>query len=319
MKKTLLATAIAGVMAATSAQAATIVKSETTKMDLYGNVQLVYSSTDPEVGESKSELADNGSTLGVKGEHSFGNGLTGFFKAEFEFDADEQKDNESKNGLEDGDQAYIGVKGAFGKVQVGSFDTIYNNAIQDGVDPSEVEGPSGAMNTREGDTIAYFSPSFNGLQVQLAAQVKGDGEDFGSADERATEDGTAVEAVVKYEMGGMYVAAGYDNNENRDKENTYGLAAGYTMGALGLNAKFERHEAPNGADDTDYMALGAMYNYGAGSMYGTFQQVDQGNTDFNEILLGANYNLGENFYVYVEYFDQEDDHDTTSLGAVYSF
>ncbi|MCA1773832.1 MAG: porin, partial [Halomonas sp.] len=64
MKKTLLATAIAGSMAATGAQAATIYNEDGTKLDLYGNIQYAYSDVENGDGTSDDGLNDNGTTVG---------------------------------------------------------------------------------------------------------------------------------------------------------------------------------------------------------------------------------------------------------------
>ena len=61
MKKTLLATAIAGAAAFTAegAQAATVYNQDGTKLDLYGNIQIAYYSVDGGA-ETTDEIADNG-------------------------------------------------------------------------------------------------------------------------------------------------------------------------------------------------------------------------------------------------------------------
>src|SRR5690606_32445045 len=103
MKKTLLATAIAGALGASAAaQAATIYNQDGTQLDLYGNIQLAYSSVDGADG-SEDQLHDNGSTIGVAGQHIINSGLTGYFKAEWEHDVDEAKIG---SGIDTGDQAY---------------------------------------------------------------------------------------------------------------------------------------------------------------------------------------------------------------------
>ncbi|MGO2501803.1 MAG: porin, partial [Cobetia marina] len=87
MKKTLLATAIAGAaaLAATSASAATVYNQDGTKLDIYGNVQIAYTYIDKLGGDPDSDLTDNGSTFGAKGEHKINDDIVGYFKAEWEY------------------------------------------------------------------------------------------------------------------------------------------------------------------------------------------------------------------------------------------
>ncbi|WP_421848886.1 porin [Marinomonas sp.] len=181
MKKSIIAIAVSTAALASVPTFA----AEGSTADVYGNIQYAY--TNDNANNKGSNFEDNGSTIGLKGETTVSDSVTAFFKYEVEIEADQKKDGPN-SGRVNLDQAYVGLKGNFGKVQVGSFDTIYNNAIQDGINQFEVLEPSKAGNTTEGDTIAYFSPSMNGFEVQVAAQVKGDNSEL-AADKK---DGTRL-------------------------------------------------------------------------------------------------------------------------------
>lgn len=309
MKKSLIAIAVSSAVFTSVAQAA-----DDSYVDAYGNIQLVYHNSDLSAGGSESEITDNGSTFGFKGESRINNDLTGFFKYELEADADE-KTKDIEINL---DQAYVGAKGNFGKVQIGTFDSIYNNAIQDGIDQFEFAGIEGSETTKEGDTIAYFSPSFNGLEIQLSVQVKGDAESEVAASQ--VEEGESLTAVVKYSVDNLTLAFGYDALENTvNAEETLGLSASYQLdGATTLLAKYEEN-----TDVDSRVGVGASYEYGIGRLYGSFQQVDlelSGSEDYDEYALGATYNLGDNAYVYVEAGQQTaDELNFSAVGAYYSF
>ena len=301
MKKSIIAIAVSSAaLASVSVHAA-----EGSTVDVYGNIQYAY--TDNDAG---SDFEDNGSTIGFKGETTINDDLTAFFKYELEADAD-QKSGDVAVGL---DQAFVGLKGNFGKVQVGTFDSIYNNAIQDSVDQFENLGFSSNKTTTEGDTIAYFSPSMNGLEIQASAQVKGTDN---------ANDGTAVTLVGKYSVDALTVALGYDSLENdqTDDENTIGLNVGYqVMPALNVSAKFETTK-----DTQDAFGLAARYAYGAGDIYASAQVIspDAGD-DYNEFGAGVTYSLASNVYVYGEVASIETsstaDADTqTAVGVYYGF
>ncbi|WP_027961257.1 porin [Halomonas halodenitrificans] len=319
MKKTLLATAIAGAMVASGAQAATIYNQDDTKLDLYGNIQIVYANTNNAAGDSEDELADNGSTLGFSGEHMINRGLTGYFKAEFEHDADEAK---TAGGLNTGDQAYMGLKGNFGDVRVGSWDPLIDDWIQDPITNNEYFDVSDSSYTRnldavsivgienrEGNKLAYTSPSLSGFQFAIGTQFEGDAEGFEDTaliDEdrvnKKADSNASAFGGVKYTAGAFSIAAVYDNldnndgtyqafNEDGDVTSTsdlkagdqYGITAQYTMNTLRVAAKIERFESDNEfSEDANFYALGARYGYGMGDIYGAYQYIDVGGDTFRD-------------------------------------
>lgn len=300
MKKTLLATAIAGALGASAAaQAATIYNQDGTQLDLYGNIQLAYSSVDGADG-SEDQLHDNGSTIGVAGQHIINSGLTGYFKAEWEHDVDEAKIGD---GIDTGDQAYAGLKGNFGDARLGSWDPLIDDWIQDPITNNEFAdvsdsstdlgglypGSTEALSLdREGDKVQYMSPSFGGFQFAVGAQYKGDAE--GEFEQDGLYDNQGSNAAffggVKYTIGGFSIAGVYDSLDNYELTETttgevseaeaYGLTAQYTIDALRLAAKYERTDAEVLGDDAkvDRFGLGARYGYGFGDVYAAYQYVD---------------------------------------------
>ncbi|MFP5301278.1 porin [Cobetia sp. SIMBA_158] len=341
MKKTLLATAIAGAaaLAATSASAATVYNQDGTKLDIYGNVQIVYTYIDKLGGDPDSDLTDNGSTFGAKGEHKINDDIVGYFKAEWEYDADEAK---GSGGLDTGDQAYVGAKGSFGDARIGSWDPLMDDWIQDPITNNEYFdlSDSGTALTaadddstlREGDKLQYMSPTMGGLQFAVGANFNGEGsysdnEDDGVEGVRdeadsgniSGSDQTSFFAGAKYTVGGFSVAAVYDNLDQYegnsvdgdDVGDQYGLTAQYTVDALRVAVKAERFAGEEDDTDVDFYALGARYGYGMGDVYGAYQYVDAedqsnyatkyGDDSFNEFNLGVTYNISSAMYTYVEY------------------
>ena len=223
MKKTLLATAIAGAAAFTAAgaQAATVYNQDGTKLDIYGNVQIVYAGVKDEDGHSRDEIADNGSTFGFAAEHVIYNGLIGYAKIEIDdFKADEMK----VAGRDAGDTAYIGLKGNFGDARIGSYDSLLDDWIQDPISNNEyfdvsdsntfkgapgedADDASVVAGDPEGDKITYTSPVWGGFQFALGTQYKGDAEN-----ENLTDGGEAsIFGGLKYTIGGFSVAGVYDD------------------------------------------------------------------------------------------------------------
>ena len=304
MKKTLLATAIAGALGASAAaQAATVYNQDGTQLDIYGNIQIAYADQetfDDGGVESEDQLLDNGSTIGFSGQHIINPGLTGYFKAEFEHEADEEKIN---GGLSGGDQAYLGLKGNFGDFRVGSWDPIIDDWVQDPISNVEYADVTDSTSDlgrlygddfgvdagadREGDKVQYLSPSLGGLQFVVGTQYKGDAEGDYEADGYENQGSNAsLFGGLKYAVGGFSVAAIYDDLKNYELDSTtggddikadaYGLGAQYAIGTLVVAVKAERTKLDYMGEDgnIDRYALGARYGYGFGDVYGAYQYVD---------------------------------------------
>ncbi|RAR62220.1 putative porin [Onishia taeanensis] len=355
MKKTLLATAIAGAMVVSaSASAATVYNQDGTKLDIYGNIQMVYANVKDENGDSKDEVGDNGSTFGFAAEHAITSDVTGYLKLEFDdFKADEMK----TAGRDSGDQAYVGAKGSFGDVRLGSYDPLIDDWIQDPITNNEYFNVSDSYSEAvdngivETDKLTYTSPSFGGLQFAVGTQYKGNAEG-----ENVTDSGDAsFFGGAKYTAGAFSIAAVYDNLDTFESRNgggngefsvdpdtgaitqaaapeangkfgdQYGVTAQYTMGALRVAAKYETFDSDFDDSDIDFAALGARYGYGMGDVYGAYQNVsyDADNIDDrDEVVVGATYNISSAMYTYVEVAtdDRENDKgDGVATGITYLF
>lgn len=338
MKKTLIATAIAAV----SFSGAALAQSDGTetaeyspaelasRMDsmptVYGNIQLAYYSSSVDNGDSNSALRDNGSTIGFKHSHEIMPGVTGFFKAEFEFDANNKATNDSgsrtdgKNGgLNSFDEAYIGVAGdSFGTVWVGSDDSTYETAIDE--ISNHYEGLDqyigGSYTTGEGDLIQYSTPSFSGLKLHAAVQITGS-----AAQDAAGHSGSyPYQLAATYEMDALELAVAMDSNDgntgyssntpltgvDKSNENTYGVRASYTTGELRLTGEYQTRKnfwdsyglmgiysiGPN-VFSASWVRRAPSSEYAAANITGYTNDVDV-------YTLQALHNLSDNMYVFVE-------------------
>ncbi|MDN3524292.1 porin [Halomonas sabkhae] len=353
MKKTLLATAIAGAMVASGAQAATVYNQDGTKLDVYGNIQLAVYSTKGGNGEYDTQLTDNGTTFGFAAEHVIYDGLTGYMKLEIDdINADEMATGPRQDG---GDTAYVGMKGNFGDVKLGSYDDLFDDWIQDPVtnnegfdvsDSTSYAGLGGAIQT---DQLTYVSPSFSGLEMAIGTQFKGDAE----AENLSGDNNASVFGGAKYTAGNFSVAAMYDNLDNYEVRSAaainagqefgdrYGITGQYSMDSLRVALKLERFESDvDGVDSTNFYGLGARYGYGNGDIYGAYQYVDVGAEDFtnelgetlqdeqerdetyNQVIVGATYNISDSMYTWAEaalYDKENDEDDGVGVGVTYMF
>lgn len=341
MKKTLIASAIA---AATFSGAA--MAQESNLPTVYGNIQYAITHTDVEDVESGINHFDNGSTIGLKHDHEIAPGITGFLKLELEGINADNKDAEDDNaGLNELDEAYIGVKGdRFGQVWVGSDDSQYEVLIDAIEEYYEVafQNIGADFETGEGDLIQYVSPSFRGVTLHGAVAIQGDN------DEEYDKKSYPYQLGVKYSTDMFSVALAMDSNDgSSNAENTYGLHAavmpveGATLGLLystrsGDGTEDNAWEDGVGTSDLvlgnedgqDLFGAYARYVLGTNTFQVSYEQAeaDENDLEASTVTLQALHNVSDNLYVYTEGYLRNDDDGTTdtdttelALGAVYYF
>ncbi|PFG51855.1 VCBS repeat-containing protein [Marinobacter sp. LV10R520-4] len=319
MKKTLIASAIAAISfsGAAAAQATMSASEMAAKMDsmpqVYGNIQLAVVYDDIKDGPNSIDHADNGSTIGVKHDHMIAPGLTGFFKAELEFEAD---DKATSTGLDDFDEAYIGVKGdSFGQVWIGSDDSTYERAVDEISNFWEVASLNlgGGYDTGEGDLIQYMTPSFGGMTLGAAVQVNGDDKDGGKSYPYQLSAVYAVDALeLAFAMDSNDGASAYSktfnvgdvSTQSANNENTYGVRASYNMDSLRLTGQIQTRK-----DVADTYGLMGVYTLGQNqfalsyevrNLDGAAKDLASGEDTTDTISIQALRNVSDNLYVYVE-------------------
>ena len=319
MKKTLIASAIAAIsLSGAAAAQVTLSASELgAKMDsmpeVYGNIQLAVVYDDVKDGANSIDHTDNGSTIGVKHEHLIAPGITGFFKAELEFNAD---DKATSTGLNDFDEAYIGVRGdSFGEIWVGSDDSTYESAIDEIVNFWEVASLNlgGSYDTGEGDLIQYTTPSFGGMTLGAAVQINGDDKTGGKSYPYQLSAVYAVDALeLAVAMDSNDGASAYSDifdagdldTQSVNNENTYGVRASYNMDSLRLTGQIQTRK-----DVADTYGLMGVYTLGQNqfalsyevrNLDGAAKDLASGEDTTDTISIQALRNVSDNLYVYVE-------------------
>ncbi|WP_020410668.1 porin [Hahella ganghwensis] len=330
MKKTLIASAVAAASMASVAQAAEMMP------EFYGNIQLAYIHTSEETGSTETttnDFADNGSTLGFKHSHEISPGLTGFLKAELEFDADENHGD----GINKVDEAFIGVKGDFGSVQVGTDDTVYE--WWDVIDISEAVGISGEFEgVYEGDNLQYVSPTIaGGLTVGVTLALDSTERHTGAIGAKYKTD--MFEVILGYSLGREETIDHDDNDATAkvavDTGDSIGLGANIFLGDLTLGVQYETKSADSvsGTDDPSTEADGygfiAIYSLGASQLAAGYYAAENDadpSAEEDKFYLQALHNVSDNMYAYVEYTNgseeagaSETDIEEFAIGATYYF
>ncbi|MCP5208692.1 MAG: porin [Hahellaceae bacterium] len=319
MKKTLIASAVA------AAALSVNVSADAALPTVYGNIQLAWFYDNVDDGKSSSALVDNGSTIGFKHEHEVAPGVTAFLKAELEFDADDKAGN---GGLNQFDEAYIGVKGDFGQVLVGSDDSLYENSIDIIYNFWEFgNGAVGRMSydTGEGDIVRYETPSMGGLVVGGQVQINGDAE--------KADKSYPYQLAATYKLDNLTLALAMDSNDgdraysNGDgtsvnNKNTYGVRATVDLDSISITGEYQTR-----IDTKDQYGVLAVFTAGSNQFAAgvELQDYDNGNQTTG-VALQALHNLSDNMYVWTEgYYVTSEvgkvdvDGSVLALGATYVF
>lgn len=336
MKKTLLASAIAtSLLAAASAQAAvTVFENESTKIENYGRLDLMLTNHD-----SVRDIEDGGTRIGFRASNKINENLTAFARVEFRFDGSERnrigrvttKDDDVGAGGEDvltsakGDgeldirNTYVGLRGSWGSLTVGNFDSIYKIAVSDALDLPENAGYRALVDAgthARGDTLAFESADLGGFNFGVAVQNYSEGE---SGDSEIN-----LQGYVQFTgINNLTLALGFDqNNEDADPVITskptatkdeadaiIGFSATYELNDLMATLVYET------AGDLSHIGLGLSYDYGSGDIYGLASMLDDGDVDGTDFMVGANYKFSRAFRIYGEYAVGEKDEIAEALGS----
>jgi predicted porin len=349
MKKTLIATAIAAAALSSTAFAEDMTKDLSARMDamptVYGNIQLAYGHQGVEVSgspeQTQNTFFDNGSTIGLKHEHEIAPGIKGFLKAEMEFKAD---DSATSGGLNKLDEAFIGVKGGFGSVLVGSEDTVYEwtdmidftetasvrtNILFDNKFAGEI------AKDEEGDQLQYVSPSIaGGLKVGISVPLTNETLYAGQLAGMFSND--MLDVALAYSMGKTLDATADGIDNGTEYGDSIGLGAKVKLNNFAIIGQYETRSADanaagveNNATERDLAALAGIVSLGK-SQFALGYKMEENGADVAEekelIFLQALHNMSDNMYAYVEYGvgtieegAASTDTEALAIGAAYVF
>ena len=142
---------------------------------IYGKLTVTIESQDL-IEETKTELVSNSSRLGLKGNIDLSQGLEGIYQAEYEIDPVDGTADESKDRTLKQRNSFVGLKGEYGTLFVGTYDTAFKNS-QNKIDlfndlVGDIQNLFQGEN-RMKDFLGYTSPTLGGgFSVTLNA-IKG--------------------------------------------------------------------------------------------------------------------------------------------------
>lgn len=300
MNKKFLAIAVAAAIAPVAASA---------DVKVYGIAQVEYSIEDLDCTgcDSVQAVDDNGgrSRIGFKFSEKLGGGLTAFGKAEFRIDpADNSSNGTSGNatsvsgGLGQRD-VFVGIKGSWGALAGGSFNSPYKVAGGVKWDPfaathlqarraggmsggAGIGGHNGFMR----NAIHYTSPNVNGFQVAFAISPD---ETNTSASNGGDDGDNDYSLSVNYKNGPWHAIFAHNRNNNPDTAARSAVTGVYvdtagaiqtgaaTANALGVIVPNVTAQAAGSVDDETLTKLGLRWKSGPWTVAGQYEMIDDAN------------------------------------------
>jgi len=281
MKKTILATTLAGLLAST-AQAATIYEKDNTSVSVYGDAEVVYinSTDETETDEISIDEANFGFDLGYAvNEDLTLTGLVEFGVA---------------SGTAELSDAYVGVaSNKFGTVTVGKQATIFDD--------------SGIGGDYQFGWASFYEQDDSGDQVVKYQVDKGvfyAGVAYLMNSESGQYDGShGVDAKLGARVAGFDFTLFYGDTTSADGDDseTINFEARYDFDALSLAAAVAQTEADTG--DIDSFGFAAEYqlnnNVAFAAGWANVDSESDANTD-NHYYVNTSYTFTDNISVYAE-------------------
>jgi predicted porin len=257
MQKKLMAIAVAGALSAPA-----VVLAQASTVQIYGKLTYEYGYADLGDGRPKTDVAQTpgGSAIGFRGEEKLGGGLSAWFQCESSADIR----GISGDGFCTRNSA-VGLKGTFGNLHFGRWDSPFKRAIATGLVGAQetgllgqtfvLTGGSGGSNAttrsnrnlwmrRDVGWTYYESPNFGGFQV-LAAFTPGN-----AAAAAGVTDATVNPRPRVVSFGGIYkggpLAAGVGYERHNDfntvagsgDDDAWNASISYTFGPVKVGVAF---------------------------------------------------------------------------------
>jgi predicted porin len=301
MKKTIVAAAVAAVIAAPAAFA---------DVKISGQITAEYK----DASGADAELVE-ASDIVISGSEDLGNGMKVSFKLAGSPDS-MTAGQASAGGAIGEDDRYISLSGDFGTVQFGRYEQLISakgSDIANSLASSEVisiEEKTG-LGQRGNQGVRYTSPNFNGVTVAAGGFMDGfDGDTAGADDFDVTE------MMVSYSNAGLTVSFTSENNDI-DSLDTDVIAAKYTMGDLTVAMT----DLDSSTDANDATIVAAKYTMGNNSIAGAYMASHGTAANEGDFTLKATHMMSKSTSVWVgvESDDSASTNDFVSVGVKHAF
>jgi predicted porin len=295
MKKTIIASAIAAVVAAPAAFA---------DVSISGQANMEFSNGFGGTTE-RGLNADQNVDLVFTASEDLGNGMKAGVKIAMNIDNNTNNNsvgtaaNATNNPA--GEDLIVSLSGDFGTIAMGNMESFTEGKLSammalDPVDSISIEDGRDETKRTEGG-IAYVSPSFNGLTVGVAGFAGLNGATGQNGDLDATD------MYVSYSNSGLTVSASHENVDAggattaKDKKTTM-VGAQYKMGDLTLRVVDRDVDMGAAASDSSSLYYGASYTMGANTV--AVEAINEkGNGAVDAKVISLKHALSKNTAVYV--------------------
>lgn len=292
---------------------------------VYGKVNVTLENDDIDNGNDSAdtwEVNSNASRLGVKGKEKISDNLSAVYKLEYQIAVDDGDEVFKQRNI------YGGLKGGFGEVIVGNFDTPTKKA-QNKVDLFNDYQYGDIKNVivgenRESNMIQYTTPDMGGITAKIALQP---GEEFDDNDPDTDDrDGLAdgISASVSFEQDGLYLAIASDSDIAGADVVRFVAQGNIDMFQVGfIYQTAEEADADNNAEEQDgYILSGAVkvgsegkvkLQYGASELDNLGNDPDAETVDVTQIGLGYEHKLSKQTKLFTHYVNVETEQGNASI------
>ncbi|MAC47582.1 MAG: porin [Oceanospirillum sp.] len=294
MKKTLIATAIAGAMSFTAVAQAVEVN-----YDLYGSLRVAAVNVDG----GELDIADNSSRIGIKATTELNSGITALVR----FETYANTESGAFGSPNEGRLAYIGATGDFGTVTAGRQWTpqyLWTSGKVDILDLYVGSNPTHnyTIAGRQGNTLAYITPDMGGFQAAAVLVARdGTGVDLGNTG----DDTDAYNLAAHYSAGGFSVGVASLMYQGAVDENYTSVAASYTMGDLYVAAE----ATDNGLADENTFEVAGSYAMGDVKLLANYVDFEEG----SQVAAEVQYKLGAQSRIALTAVVADDDAEAAAL------
>ena len=308
MKKTMIAMAVAGVVAAPMASA---------DVSISGVVEQTFIDDD---ASANGWTATTFNMLNFSASEDLGNGMSAFAKFNF-------LETGGTTGTTNNGDNVVGLSGDFGTVIAGTMEDFtegkaLSRMTMNGPAGIEVNDNNDAQRTAGG--MAYVSPSISGFTVGVAG--------YAGQSTTGTANLDATDIMVHYVNGPLDIIA---TQETQDKDSTLTSAAvndqtrsalgvSYTMGDIKVGILSVDIENENGTEANDNTDIAMRLDYTMGNNVFTVGTVNSenstGTTDVDITSVEAKHNFSSRTNAYIGFKSHETgSNDSTYVGLVHKF
>lgn len=283
--------------------------------EFYG---MLYVSIDNLPGD-QWRLSSNNSRVGVKQAIPLQNGLEAIWKVEVGVKADDGDFDKDKKEHFIQRDIYLGLKGDFGQVVGGRFNTPLRRT-EGKIDPfNHLHGDIDAVlggQVRVSNIVEYSSPKIANTQL-TAAFIPGEGEDLDGDGKPDTDLANSYSLSAVYDNDGLYAALGVDINgvskttaDGLNRSDRVQLATKYQFGAASVGAIVQHaKDSDNSKLKENAFIINSTYridDFLLKAQYG----LNKGKKTKDELsvaAIGVDYILDKGSFITLDYAEQVDD------------